>query len=411
MDTRRRTQGFTLVELLVVIAIIGILVALLLPAVQAAREAARQNSCRNNLKQLALALHNHADRSGGFPLASSRPYRTNAPCRIVTHGRYGPTDAQATDPAQLTQPSDGYSWIVQIMPEMELTTIYDQMSENTNKLKGGPWHNANTKSGLIGNGHYHIGSTQIEQVLCPSFPGDEKVKISNGNYGGAEFGMIANLGGSGKSTPAVNNYIAMVATHFANPTGGILVDDNGSHAGNGTIVFPRVTGSAYAMKMPKKGLGFNAMRDGTSHTLVLAESRDTGYSSWLSGLCTYGVGVWPGSVNQTATIPGPGLGPDGYFGWNLAQMQNEGNRISLNEGTDKLVISGTNEVHYMEPQQHPHGARGKLWGPSSAHPGLVIHAYGDGHVKEVGEDMDRNAYLRLITRAGGEPESEDTGGG
>ena len=60
--------AFTLIELLVVIAIIAVLVAILLPAVQQAREAARRASCRNNLKQLGLALQNYADVYGQFPL-------------------------------------------------------------------------------------------------------------------------------------------------------------------------------------------------------------------------------------------------------------------------------------------------------------------------------------------------------
>lgn len=77
----RLRNAFTLIELLVVIAIIGILVALLLPAVQAAREAARRASCKNNLKQIGVALHNFHGVHNRFPLGSenARPELLTAP--------------------------------------------------------------------------------------------------------------------------------------------------------------------------------------------------------------------------------------------------------------------------------------------------------------------------------------------
>ena len=67
---KRIRKGFTLIELLVVIAIIAILIALLLPAVQQAREAARRSTCKNNMHNIGLALHNYHEIHGTFPPAA-----------------------------------------------------------------------------------------------------------------------------------------------------------------------------------------------------------------------------------------------------------------------------------------------------------------------------------------------------
>jgi prepilin-type N-terminal cleavage/methylation domain-containing protein/prepilin-type processing-associated H-X9-DG protein len=87
-------RGFTLVELLVVIAIIGVLVALILPAIQAAREAARRTQCKNNLRQLGVAVQTHHDSRGAFPM-----------------GRDG-TNKLAV------------SWAFQLLPYLEQNAIY-----------------------------------------------------------------------------------------------------------------------------------------------------------------------------------------------------------------------------------------------------------------------------------------------
>lgn len=93
MCTMDRRRAFTLIELLVVIAIIAILIALLLPAVQQARESARRTQCRNNFKQIGLALHNYHDAHRELPpalIASGR-------CNPASYPTECPDDASGAE--------------------------------------------------------------------------------------------------------------------------------------------------------------------------------------------------------------------------------------------------------------------------------------------------------------------------
>ena len=133
----RVRHGFTLIELLVVIAIIGILIALILPAVQSAREAARRTRCKNNLKQVGLALLMYHDHSGRLP-----------PLSVVNYSS--------------PEETGWWSWRVRVLPELDQQTLYRQID-----LREDIWAN--------GDKYKPFTSKKLPVFMCPSDPNIDRV--------------------------------------------------------------------------------------------------------------------------------------------------------------------------------------------------------------------------------------------
>ena len=165
---RKVSRGFTLIELLVVIAIIAALIALLLPAVQQAREAARRTGCRNNLKQIGLALHNYLSSFTIFPPGSTS---------TIDYGVWS------------SNPSDYHlhSWASLILPNLDQGNLYNQVNYNVSALDA-----VNVAA----------ASQQIAAYRCPSY---------NGNLFSQEPKYVAL-----SPTYAIRNYVAIGATTVGN---------------------------------------------------------------------------------------------------------------------------------------------------------------------------------------------------
>jgi prepilin-type N-terminal cleavage/methylation domain-containing protein len=161
-------RGFTLVELLVVIAIIGTLVGLLLPAVQSARESARRSTCSNNLKQLSLAMHNHHDARKMLPPGSA---------------------GGATYAPETITPAGELSYVVRILPFLELQNLYD-LADLSKAYTATPFTTS-------------FNTVQVAGLLCPSAK-DNKDQTSPTSFAGHYQGVMGPRGAIPDVTPSQN---------------------------------------------------------------------------------------------------------------------------------------------------------------------------------------------------------------
>lgn len=237
----QRSRGFTLIELLVVIAIIAVLVGLLLPAVQMAREAARRAQCKNNLKQIGLALHNYHGTLNVLPFGyAGYPY---------------------TDQGSL------WGWGTMILPGLDQGPLYNNLSQAPGGMNGFGVPSAGFNAVMTSfNPPCTLLATGLPVFRCPSDSADGPLNVPAAGINGSYPGVTSTLGRS--------NYAGVMGATY-----GFV---NGYVTGDGTF-----------FESSKRR--FENFQDGLSNTFLVGERRSP---TALGGKYTGGDTIWCGAQDD-----------------------------------------------------------------------------------------------------------------
>lgn len=260
----RVRRGFTLIELLVVIAIIAVLVAMLLPAVQQARESARRSQCRNNLKQMGLALHDYHTTYNVLPPALLHSGRYNAAGFFVGSNKVLNTTGWAF-----------------LLPSMDQQAAYDRYDFNTCSSTSSPY--SMPAAGTDSNNASVIGALSASFMICPSHAdGGERSTAATGT------------GFYQRASAVRTSYL------FAT---GVFTDYDATYKATATDIRQGTFGNSGAAR-------FQEITDGLSTTIAIGEAhggrtkQSTEYGPWgLTGThtCCHGRVVSSSASDVLAT--------------------------------------------------------------------------------------------------------------
>ncbi len=327
---RKSKSGFTLIELLVVIAIIAVLIALLLPAVQQAREAARRSQCKNNLKQLAIAVHNYVDTFGVFP--AKKQGTTGTDCSTMN--------------AQF-----GSGWM-RILPYIEQTALYNQWS--TDQTIAGKSFPAFGPCPWGGSPDWQSGYTpyytQLPTFACPS-----------------DGGITSKTNGEGAT-----NYKFSVGDSIRETTSGQQLGQNGNGPSRGIFGNMGVK------------INFSSIADGSSNTIMLSERLYPNDSRAVGKGTRYNVGdtiiTNPGSCYTYLDTSDRQRYSGDVTSWGQKWQHGATSHIGF---TTVLPPNGPN----CASAANDNGTHG-IYSPSSAHTGGVHVAMGDASVRFISNNID-----------------------